>query len=230
VADPAPGALVGTGRNADVFHHGAGRVLRRYRSPRDTEREVAAMEHARAHGFPAPSARALNDTDIVMDHVTGSSMLDDLLRRPWLLPRHAWTLADLHDRLHAIHGPGWLPTPLGEGDALLHLDLHPENVILSERGPIVVDWTNAARGPAEADVAMTWLILACSLPPAGVLKRAASLAGRRLFLALFLRRFEKARILNQLGSAGAYRLASRRIPATEVEAVSKLLKRLGVEP
>jgi Ser/Thr protein kinase RdoA (MazF antagonist) len=230
VADPPPGALVGTGRNAEVFDYGQGNVLRRYRSPRDTEVEVAAMNHARSHGFPAPTARALNDTDIVMDRVTGPPMLDDLLRRPWLLPQHASTLAELHDRLHAIHGPRWLPAPLGEGDALLHLDLHPENVILGEGGPILVDWTNAARGPAEADVAMTWLILACSLPPTGALKRAASLAGRRLFLALFLRRFEKARVLSQLGPAGAYRLASRRIPATEVEAVSKLLERLGVGP
>jgi aminoglycoside phosphotransferase (APT) family kinase protein len=228
VADPAPGALLGTGRNADVFDYGEGNVLRRYRLPHDTELEVAAMNHARSHGFPAPAARALNETDIVMDRVTGPPMLDDLLRRPWLLPRHASTLADLHDRLHAIEGPRWLPAPLGEGDALLHLDLHPENVILSEHGPIVVDWTNAARGPAEADLALTWLILACSLPPSGVLKRAASLAGRRLFLALFLRRFDKARVSSRLGPAGAYRLANRKIPATEVEALSKLLKRLGV--
>ena len=41
------GKLVGQGRTADVYEHGVEQVLRRYRAPRDTEREVAAMEHAR---------------------------------------------------------------------------------------------------------------------------------------------------------------------------------------
>ena len=66
------------GARADVFEHGAGEVLRRYREPRDTEREVAAMEHARAHGYPVPAARALNDTDIVMERVEGPTMLEDI--------------------------------------------------------------------------------------------------------------------------------------------------------
>jgi RIO-like serine/threonine protein kinase len=61
-----------------VFEHGAGEVLRRYRRPRDTEREVAAMEHARSHGFPVPAARALNDTEIVMERLSGQTMLGDL--------------------------------------------------------------------------------------------------------------------------------------------------------
>jgi aminoglycoside phosphotransferase (APT) family kinase protein len=228
MSDPSPGALVGTGRNADVFEFGEGKVLRRYRFPHDTELEVAAMDHARSQGFPVPSAQALSATDIVMDRVSGRLMLADMMRRPWLLPRQASTLAELHDRLHAIEAPHWLPAPLGEGDALLHLDLHPENIILSGEGPVVIDWSNAARGPAEADLALTWLILACSLPPSSALRRAASLAGRRLFLDLFLRRFERDRVAAQLGSAGAYRLANRRIPPAEVEAVSRLLKRLGV--
>jgi aminoglycoside phosphotransferase (APT) family kinase protein len=221
---------IGSGRNADVFAYTPDKVLRRYREPRDTAREAAAMEHARRHGFPTPVAHALNDRDIVMDRVSGRDMLDDLLRRPWLLPRHAGTLAELHDRLHAIEAPHWLPAPLGDGAALLHLDLHPENVILSEEGPVVIDWNNAARGPGEADVAMTWLILACSLPPKGGLRKAASIAGRRLFLALFLRHFEGARIENQLDSAGSYRLATRAIPSTEVVALSRYLERLGAAP
>ena len=87
------GALVGRGRSADVFEYGEGRVLRRYRAPHDTEREVAAMEHARANGFPVPAAQALSSTDIVMDRVLGRTMLADLARRPWLLSRHARTLA-----------------------------------------------------------------------------------------------------------------------------------------
>ena len=85
-----------------MFEHGAGEVLRRYREPRDTEREVAAMEHARAHGYPVPAARALSDTDIVMERVDGPTMLDDLARRPWSLAVARATLARLHKQLHEI--------------------------------------------------------------------------------------------------------------------------------
>ena len=75
--------LVGTGRSADVFAHGAGEVLRRYREPHDTQREVATMEHARAHGYPVPAARVLSDTDIVMERVEGPTMMQSVSRRPW---------------------------------------------------------------------------------------------------------------------------------------------------
>src|SRR6476469_2295274 len=122
---------IGTGRSADVFAHGDGEVLRRYRMPRDTEREVAAMQHARAHGYPVPAARALNETDIVMERLDGPTMLDDLGRRPWRIDRHANTLAALHRRLHEIEAPGWLGAPVGDGQSLLHLDLHPDNVMLT---------------------------------------------------------------------------------------------------
>ena len=53
-------------------------------------------------------------------------------------------LADLHDRLHEIAGPDWLPGMPDGGDRLLHLDLHPLNVIMSPNGPVVIDWPNAA--------------------------------------------------------------------------------------
>jgi Ser/Thr protein kinase RdoA (MazF antagonist) len=227
---PAPAEKIGIGRSADVFAYGEGRVLRRYREPRDTEREVAAMELARRHGFPAPAARAVNATDIVMERLEGRTMLADLLQRPWLIARHASTLAELHERLHAIPAPGWLPAPVGEGDAVLHLDLHPENVILTARGPAVIDWPNAARGPEAADVAHTWLVLACSLPPEGTVRRALSLAGRRLFLALFLGHFERASVAAWLGSAGALRLGHRNLPANELAAIERLLEREGAVP
>jgi Ser/Thr protein kinase RdoA (MazF antagonist) len=219
--------LVGRGRSADVFAYGPGEVLRRYRSPRDTEREVAAMKHARAHGFPAPAARALSDTEIVMERVDGPTMLSDMLRRPWRLPGHASTLAALHDRLHAIPGPEWLPATLGDGESLLHLDLHPDNVMLSRSGPVVIDWPNAARGPAPADIAHTWLVLAYSLPPAGSFRRALSAAGRRLYLYAFLRQIgpEREQIEAMLPAAAAYRCSARVLPERELAALARVAAR-----
>jgi aminoglycoside phosphotransferase (APT) family kinase protein len=210
-----------------VFEHGPGEVLRRYREPRDTAREVAAMEHARSHGYPVPAARALNDTDIVMERAAGSTMLGDMMRNPWRMQRHAATLATLLDRLHAIPAPDWLPSPLGEGTALLHLDLHPENVILTPRGPVVIDWPNAARGPGAADVAHTWVVLACSLPPDDPLKRVVTLAGRRLFLAFFLRHYSRPQLRRHLEAVGDYRAANRTLPRGELESITKIVARNG---
>ncbi len=218
------GELIGTGRSADVYAYGEGQILRRYRTLRDTEREAAAMEHARSHGFPAPAARALDGADMVMDRVSGPTMLADLGRRPWRVPSHAKTLADLHRRLHAIAAPGWLPAPLGEGGSLLHLDLHPDNVILSPGGPVVIDWPNAARGPGAADVANTWLVVATSLPPTGVYRRALARAGRRAFLDLFLRGVDRPAAAARLTEAADYRLRHRGLPPGEPEAIERLLK------
>jgi len=46
---------------------------------------------------------------------------------------------------------------------LVHGDLHPENVILTADGPMVIDWRNAEEGPAEFDLAMSAVILAQAL-------------------------------------------------------------------
>jgi hypothetical protein len=45
---------------------------------------------------------------------------------------------------------------------VLHLDLHPGNVMLTSKGPVVIDWSNVRSGPAGADVAMTYLLMASS--------------------------------------------------------------------
>jgi hypothetical protein len=166
---------------------------------------------------------ALSDTDMIMDRVLGPTMLDDLVRAPWRMATHAATLASLHWRLHDVPAPDWLPAPFGDGASTLHLDLHPDNVILSPAGPMVIDWPNAARGPGQADVAHTWIVLACSLPVDRGLRQQASLAGRQAFLALFLRRFRRAEIEPYLPVAGNYRLASRVLPASELQAIRRLI-------
>lgn len=53
---------------------------------------------------------------------------------------------------------GLLPAAVGPL-RLCHGDLHPGNVILSEGGPVVIDWFDASRGDAAADVARSSLLL-----------------------------------------------------------------------
>jgi hypothetical protein len=126
--------------------------------------------------------------DIVMEKVDGPTMLADLARRPWRLASHAALLARLHGQVHAVPALDWLRAPFGAGETLLHLDLHPENVLMSARGPVVIDWEGAGRGPAEGDVALCWLVVATSEVPGPPWQRAVGRAGQRLFADIVVRR------------------------------------------
>ena len=160
-ADTAPVRVIAAGRASEIVDLGDGRVLRSFKGHGEPAREAAVMEHAKAHGFPVPEVLEVRDDALVLELVDGPTMLADLGRRPWRLARHARSLAALHDRLHEI--------PY-EGKRLLHLDLHPDNVLLSSRGPVVIDWTNAGSGEPGLDVALTWVICAT----VGNLERAPS--------------------------------------------------------
>ena len=184
-----PGPRVGVGRSADVYDLGHGRVLRRYHDrARSARGEAEIMSWAAAHGVPVPEVFDADGPDIVMEKVDGPTMLADAARRPWRLASHAAALARLHTQVHAVPALDWLRAPLGEGGALLHLDLHPENVLMSPRGPVVIDWEGAARGPAEADVALCWLVVATSEIPGSAWQRAVGRAGQRLFADIVVRR------------------------------------------
>jgi len=45
------------------------------------------------------------------------------------------------------------------GDRLCHGDFHPYNILMPQRGPVIIDWNNAAIGDPLADVARSALIL-----------------------------------------------------------------------
>ena len=158
-AGKPPGKLIGTGRSADVFAVGSDRVLRRFRTSWDVRPEAELMVFLKEAGFPVPAVYGASGPDLVMERLDGRDMLADLGRRPWLVRRHARTLARLHNQLHAIPAPAGLRPGFGPGGKMLHLDLHPANVTLTSGGPVVIDWTNARAGPAGADVAMAYLIM-----------------------------------------------------------------------
>jgi hypothetical protein len=137
-----PGTLLGSGRNADVYDIGGGRVLRRYRDGRDAhavDREAKVMAHARARGVPVPEVFEVTGSDIVMERAVGPTMLDAMARRPWTARGQARLLARLHALVHQVPAPPGLPAPCGDEDldsqVLVHRDLHPINVILTSTGP-----------------------------------------------------------------------------------------------
>lgn len=185
-----PGPLLASGATVDVFAIDDQTVLRRYRSGRDATHEVSLLRHAVAHGFPAPAVLAASGPDLVMERLHGPTLLQALGADEVSLPDAAAILADLHTRLHAIDAPaGWGASEpdawplLPAGPVIVHLDIHPANVILSEaHGPALVDWSNARTGTAELDVALTALIVAEVAVDAGGLYSQAA----RALLAAFL--------------------------------------------
>lgn len=131
----------------------------------------------------------------VYERIDGPSMLREMLRRPWRVGRYAKLLARLQTDLHQKPAPSVLSTvhsvvargiaraeeltpeerqrvlrqldALPGGDRLCHFDFHPDNVLLSSRGPVIIDWNNALSGPPEADAARNRVILTTSPPPSG---------------------------------------------------------------
>lgn len=163
------------------------------------------MEHARAYGFSVPQVLEVLDDALVLERIDGPTMLADFRRRPWRAGHVAQTLANLHACLHEI--------PF-EGQRLLHLDLHPDNVLLSQRGLVVIDWTNARAGEPALDVALTWVICATSGGPAG-----------RAFAHLFLRHVDRQAARQALPDAVAFRLADVNVTDAEKARVERLLRK-----
>jgi aminoglycoside phosphotransferase (APT) family kinase protein len=172
------------------------------------------MEHARRHGYPVPRVvEVRGDNALVLERVDGPTMFRDLLRRPWRARSHMRLLAELHQRLHRIEAPSELPSA-GPGSTLLHLDFHPENVLMSPSGPVVIDWTNARRGDPALDVALTWVIGATSGGPLG-----------KALLRPYLARFDLDAVRRVLPDAAARRIDDQNVTPPERAAVRRLLER-----
>ncbi|WP_049580517.1 phosphotransferase [Streptomyces sp. SBT349] len=147
------GELLGRGRDADVYAlvGDRTRVLRRYRDGTHATGEAEVMAHLADHGYPVPAVHpgaSPEPPDLVMERLEGPTLLHAALAGEVAAEEAGAILGDLLHRLHAVPG------------GIIHLDLHPDNVMLTPRGPMVIDWRNAERGPSGLDRAMSAVILA----------------------------------------------------------------------
>jgi tRNA A-37 threonylcarbamoyl transferase component Bud32 len=211
--------LLAEGRASSVYDLGDGRVLRQFKGHGDAAREELVMVHARSHGFPAPRVLERRADGLVLERIDGPTMAQDLSIAPWRLRQHVRTIARLHERLHEIRAPDGLRA-IEDGDALLHLDLHPENVLLSASGPVVIDWSNSLRGTPELDLAFTWMILKTSSS-----SNPFELAGMRLFARVFAGLAGTARIDAGLERAIEIRLDDPNIYPRERKRLHRLAER-----
>lgn len=160
---------------------------------------------------------------LIMERIDGPDLMTVLGRRPWLVARVARMLGETHAVMHGATVAEGLPTvhaklrelitesdlvperfrcpalarldTLPAGNSLCHWDFQPANVIASDAGPVVIDWTFAARGDPAADIARTRLILRVGEPSSEgsfAIKRLDGL-GRRLLSSIYLRAYRKKR-------------------------------------
>lgn len=219
------GRVIGSGREAELVDLGGGRVLRRLRSPRSLDREAELMRLVRAAGYPVPEVFEVSSRGMVMERVDGPTMLDDLAAHPWRVRRHARTLAALHDELHRIPAVDGLRPRFGApgpDDVVVHGDLHPANVLLAASGPVVIDWANGGRGPAGADVADAWLVMAAARPAGGRPLQVLVAALRGHFLAVFLRAAGRENAARHLQVALRWRAEDPHLGEAEMAAMRRL--------
>jgi uncharacterized protein (TIGR02172 family) len=123
---------------------------------------------------------------VVLERVQGPTLTRTMQKYPWRLASHARLLARQQAALHTLRVPGFpslverarnnisrtslfspemkerlmaMLATLPEGDRICHGDFHPENILLADRGPVVIDWEGSMRGDPSADVAVTRMFL-----------------------------------------------------------------------
>jgi uncharacterized protein (TIGR02172 family) len=162
----------------------------------ETEANLTRIVHTTGIPVPAVGEIVEIDGRFGLEYerVDGMTMLQALMRQPWKFPIFARQLAelqaDMHKRSvpelpsqcerlgHKINNAELLPENLRqaalralellpEDDKLCHGDFHPNNIVLSSRGPVIIDWIDASRGSPIMDVARSTLLFGGGpLPPA----------------------------------------------------------------
>jgi hypothetical protein len=125
--------------------------------------ELLAAAAAAGH-VPVPRMLGQRDGAVLLERVAGRPAGELALAGTEGAAAAGRGCGALHDALAAIPCPPGLrdaPGAVCRRRRLLHLDLHPFNVLVDDDGrPTgVIDWANAAGGDPELDRARTWTLL-----------------------------------------------------------------------
>jgi uncharacterized protein (TIGR02172 family) len=153
---------------------------------------------------------------IVYERINGTPQLGVLMQQPWRSIQIMRLQAELHAAMHtqsaptlpaqrqrlirAIHAAAPLAAKqraaalrvldeLPDHDRLCHGDFHPDNVLITPSGPVIIDWMDATHGHPLADVARLLLLLRLAgLPPRQPARRLHQ-AFRAWVWAIYFRRY-----------------------------------------
>ncbi len=158
---------------------------------------------------------------VVYERIDGPSLLHELATKPWNLIQYARLLANLHVHVNDVPAPENLETQrewarwgipeteklsrnlkqsvlllldsLPDGNQLCHGDFHPGNVIVTKRGPVIIDWMTATKGVACGDVARVSILLEAAKLPAGTPMRWTLERVRKPFLGIYIKTYFQLR-------------------------------------
>jgi hypothetical protein len=80
---------------------------------------------------------------------------------------------------------------LPQDNKLLHGDFHPDNILLTPNGPVIIDWIDATMGHPLADVARTSLLARVASPPSTTPIEAITSLLSRLFHYIYIKHYFK---------------------------------------
>jgi len=194
-----PGPKLADGRTAEVFAWGEKQVLKLYRD--GWPRREAEFEHSQAlasqqTGYRVPLVGEIIEIEgrvgILYERVDGSTMLEQIIKKPYRFPHFSRLMTDLHLEMHQRDAEHLEPVrerlagkiqavqafdedtqttllrhlfSLPEESKLLHGDFHLDNILLTASGPVIIDWIDATLGHPLADVARTVVICTYGVPP-----------------------------------------------------------------
>ena len=158
-------------------------------------------------------------TGIIFDRLIGPTMLERIGRAPHKAAGFGKTMGRLHADMHRKAGPEGLPDnherlhrkissvpeevpaalrakamaimqrlPAAPAQ-LLHGDFHPGNIIMTDDGPVIIDWPDAARGHPLADVARTVVLASLGGVPKHPVLRALVISLRAVFKQAYLQTY-----------------------------------------
>ncbi len=216
-----------------------------------TEARTARLVHASGAPVPAVGEVVEIDgrMGLLYERIDGRSMLAAMSAQPWRLLHFARQLAELQADLHSRVVPAGMPTQrermhtkIGQAEALppatrqqmlilldslptghrlCHGDFHPDNVLLTARGPVIIDWIDATAGHPLADVARSSLLMGFAQPPAGSTLDWKIRLARRWFTSAYLAHYRRlhrfaAEELTHWRLVNAAARLSENVPESEV--------------
>lgn len=158
---------------------------------------------------------------LIIERLDGPDLLAEVGAKPWHLPHAGGVWGRLHAAINSRPAPPELRSTrdayhnriassplvpddvrgpalarlasLQDGDRLNHGDFHPGNIMRTGGDFAVIDWSNAGRGPAEADYVRSYLMSTLGDMPPGspFMVRNFASAGRRIIRGFYRRAYRR---------------------------------------
>lgn len=152
------------------------------------EARIARAIHASGLPVPTVGdvIRVNGRNGLVYQRLDGDTMLKKMTRKPWSVFEYARRMAELHFEMHSSPIQADIPSQrqklgskirhaealpehlrakalvaletMPDYNRLCHGDFHPNNILMTVQGEIVIDWIDASNGNPLADVARTTIL------------------------------------------------------------------------